>query len=78
MPAWLTWTLVALAAWLVASIVAGFALGRLFRQSAPELEVDDLFLLESEYWAAASLTREVPEEEASVPQPSGVRRPAVR
>jgi hypothetical protein len=31
MPGWLTWTLVALAAWLAASIVAAFALGRLFR-----------------------------------------------
>jgi hypothetical protein len=69
MPGWLTWTLVALAAWLAASIVAAFALGRLFRPPGqPEPTVDDLRRVESEYWATLSLTRAVPEDDAPASQ----------
>lgn len=69
MPGWLAWTLVALAAWLAASIVAAFALGRFFRGTRqPEPTMGDLRPLESEYWATASLTRAVPEDDEPVPQ----------
>jgi hypothetical protein len=69
MPGWLTWTLVAVAAWLAASIVAAFALGRLFRPlRQAEPTVNDLPQLELEYWATSSLTRAAPEDDAPAPQ----------